>query len=91
MEEVCKHQDPPYVWLFNQTKEAGTNMTKNLTVTKAKHQCSVVQMGAASRKSSVANAYHMSGLSDTMARRMALLTKRHMKVCFNFAKKNPTY
>ena len=51
-------------------------------------QSSSVEMGEPSRKTTISAALHQSGLYGTVARRKSLLSKKHMTVRLEFAKRH---
>ena len=65
--------------LSNRGRRAlGREVTKNLMVTLPDLQSSSVEMREPSRKTTISAALHQSGLYGSVARRMPLLSKRHM-------------
>jgi hypothetical protein len=63
-------------------------VTKNLVVTLTELQSSSVEMGETSRRITISAALHQSGLYGRVARRRPLLSKRHMTVRLEFAKRH---
>jgi hypothetical protein len=53
-------------------------VTKNPMVTLIELQCSSVEMGEPSRRTTISAALHQSGLYGRVARRALLLSKRHV-------------
>jgi hypothetical protein len=60
-------------------------MTKNPMVTLTELQCSSVEMGKPSRRTTISAALHQSGLYGGVARWKPLLSKRHMTASLNLA------
>ncbi|KAG2458274.1 TCB1 transposase, partial [Polypterus senegalus] len=63
-------------------------VTKNPMVTLPELQRSSVGRGEPSRRTTISAAIHQSGLYGRVARRKPLLSKRHMAVCLEFAKRH---
>jgi hypothetical protein len=62
-------------------------VTKNPMVTLTELQCSSVEMGKHSRRTTISATLHQSGLYGRVARRKPFLSKRHMKDRLEFAKR----
>ena len=63
-------------------------VTKNPMVTLTELQSSPVEMGEPSRRTTISEALHQSGLYGRGARRKPLLSKRHMAAHLKFAPKD---
>ncbi|KAG2457325.1 TCB1 transposase, partial [Polypterus senegalus] len=63
-------------------------VTKNPMVTLSELQRSSVERGEPSRRTTISAAIHQSGLYGRVARRKALLSKRHMAAHLEFAKRH---
>ncbi|KAG2455932.1 TCB1 transposase, partial [Polypterus senegalus] len=63
-------------------------VTKNPMVTLSELQRSSVERGEPSRRTNISAAINQSGLYGRVARRKALLSKRHMAACLEFTKKH---
>ena len=64
-------------------------VTKNTMGSLAELQSSSVEMGEPSIWTTISAALHQSGLYGGVARRMLLLSKRHMTACFGVCQKAP--
>ena len=62
-------------------------VTKNLMVTLIELQSSSVEMGEASRRTTISAALYQLGLYGRVARQKSLLCKRHMTASLEFAKR----
>jgi hypothetical protein len=62
--------------------------TKNTMVTLTELQSSSVEMGGPSRSTTISAALHQSGLYGRVARRMSLLSKRHMTARLELTKRH---
>jgi transposase len=75
--------------LSNQGRRAFVReVTKNLMVTLTELQCSSVEMGEPSRRTTISAALHQSGLYGRVARQKPLLSKRHMTAFLEFGKRH---
>ena len=63
-------------------------LTKIPMVSLKELQCSSVEMGEHSRRTTISAALHQSGLYGRVARQKPLLSKRHMIACLEFAKRH---
>jgi hypothetical protein len=63
-------------------------VTKNPMVTLTELQSSSVEMGESSRRTTIFAALYQSGLYGRLARWKPILSKRHMKACLEFSKRN---